>query len=138
MDEQSKGVTYLTSLLNKTLHVQTNDGRTFVGTFKCTDKVRIPPSPIPPSPPDLHTHHPPPLRTPYLLNTDPQDSNIILSTTHEYRAPSRAAVRAAAAAEAETGGAAESVKLDMVSRFVGLVVVPGRYVTGVKVEERRF
>lgn len=28
---------YLTNLLNRTLHVHTNDGRTFVGQLKCTD-----------------------------------------------------------------------------------------------------
>ena len=29
----------------------------------------------------------------------------------------------------------ESVKLDMISRFIGLIVVPGRYITKIEVED---
>ena len=32
--------TYLTSLLNKTLHIHITDGRMFVGQMKCTDNER--------------------------------------------------------------------------------------------------
>ncbi len=37
---ENKGATeYLENLLNKKLHVYTNDSRMFVGDFKCTDNA---------------------------------------------------------------------------------------------------
>lgn len=35
--EQAEAITFLQSLLGKTLHVKVLDGRLFTGTFKCTD-----------------------------------------------------------------------------------------------------
>ncbi len=32
---------YLKSLINKTLRIYVTDGRMFIGTFKCTDTVRL-------------------------------------------------------------------------------------------------
>lgn len=58
------------------------------------------------------------------------ERNIILAMTHEYRHPSRAAIEDAAA----DGGEGGKVKLDMLRRFVGLVVVPGRYIEKIEVE----
>ncbi|KAI9690598.1 MAG: hypothetical protein M1820_009993 [Bogoriella megaspora] len=98
MDNKA-AIEYLSSLLNKTLHVHTNDNRIFVGQFKCTDK----------------------------------DRNIILATTQEYRQPSQAALEKAAAVAEEAEGSG-AVKLSMVPRFVGLVVVPGEYITKIAVE----
>ena len=46
---------------------------------------------------------------------------MVLSNTYEYRQPSEQQVRAAAAAAASSGG--PSVKLDMTSRYLGLVVL---------------
>lgn len=40
MDRQ-QAVQYLDSLIGQTLRVHTTDTRLFVGTFKCTDAVRI-------------------------------------------------------------------------------------------------
>lgn len=37
---------YLLSLINKTLRVYTSDARLFVGTFKCTDPVRLSTPPV--------------------------------------------------------------------------------------------
>lgn len=37
----AEATAFLTSLLNKTLRVHTNDSRMFVGQMKCTDKVPI-------------------------------------------------------------------------------------------------
>lgn len=53
--------------------------------------------------------------------------------THEYRHPSKAAVELAARAHQEAGKEG-NVKVDMLKRFVGLVVVPGAYVTKIEVE----
>ncbi|KAK0640480.1 hypothetical protein DIS24_g9284 [Lasiodiplodia hormozganensis] len=59
-----------------------------------------------------------------------KDRNIILALTHEYRPPSEAAIRAAIASSGDP-----SVQLPLSSRYVGLVVVPGRYVTRIECEE---
>ncbi|KAM0253999.1 hypothetical protein ACHAQJ_007012 [Trichoderma viride] len=62
--------------------------------------------------------------------TDP-DRNLVLGNTHEYRQPSKEE-RSAAAATASS----DSVSLDMTSRYLGLVVVPGQYI--VKMEAEQF
>jgi len=91
---------YLTTFLNRTLHLHTTDGRMFAGQMKCTDPQR----------------------------------NIILSMTHEYRQPSTADIQLAAARH-ERAGKSGNVKVDLKKRFVGLVVVPGRFVERIEVEE---
>jgi hypothetical protein len=60
-----------------------------------------------------------------------KDRNIILAGTHEYRHPPSSAVMAAVEQQAEDG----MTRLNMSSRFVGLVVVPGAYITKIEVEE---
>jgi len=40
-----------------------------------------------------------------------------------------------AAMQMEMDGVKGNVKVDMLKRFVGLVVVPGRYITKIEVEE---
>jgi small nuclear ribonucleoprotein (snRNP)-like protein len=61
--------------------------------------------------------------------TDP-DMNVILADTYEYRQPS-ANERAEAASTASHG----SMTLDMTSRYLGLVVVPGHHIVGMQVEQ---
>ncbi|KAM5355491.1 hypothetical protein ACJ41O_002137 [Fusarium nematophilum] len=61
--------------------------------------------------------------------TDP-DKNIVLAHTYEYRQSSS---RQRAEAEQMAGG--EIVKLDMTSRYLGLVVVPGHHIVKVEVEQ---
>lgn len=56
-----------------------------------------------------------------------QDRNIILSHTFEYRLPPPP--------KPSQLEAKESVTMDMTSRYLGLVVVPGEYVTKIEVEE---
>ncbi|KAJ9627153.1 hypothetical protein H2203_003614 [Taxawa tesnikishii (nom. ined.)] len=63
-----------------------------------------------------------------------KDRNIILSLTHEFRPPSSSAVRAAASTH-EHEGRTGNVKVDMLKRFVGLVVVPGQHITRIEVED---
>jgi small nuclear ribonucleoprotein (snRNP)-like protein len=97
----SNASTYLSTFLNRTLHVHTTDGRMFAGQMKCTDPER----------------------------------NIILSMTHEYREPSVGDVALAAErAERRGTGNGKTVKVDMKKRFVGLVVVPGRYIRKIELE----
>ncbi|PYH66389.1 LSM domain-containing protein [Aspergillus vadensis CBS 113365] len=87
----NQAVQYLDSLIGRTLRVHATDTRIFVGTFKCTDAAR----------------------------------NIILASTYEYRFPSPSTVRDAATGthDSAAGSAvdAQSVKMDMTSRFIGLV-----------------
>ncbi|KAG9551488.1 hypothetical protein KCU77_g8532, partial [Aureobasidium melanogenum] len=63
-----------------------------------------------------------------------QERNIILSLTHEYRQPPSSVVEDAAY-QMQLKGDTGNVKVDMVKRFVGLVVVPGRYITKIEVED---
>ncbi|KAI9816063.1 MAG: hypothetical protein M1827_002055 [Pycnora praestabilis] len=63
-----------------------------------------------------------------------KERNIILARTHEYRYPSAAAVNAAASSLLSPKDQG-SLKVDMTSRFLGLVVVPGQYITKIEVEE---
>ena len=53
----------------------------------------------------------------------------MLANTFEYRHPSEQQIKAASNA----GG--QSVKLDMNSRYLGLVVVPGQHIAKIEVEE---
>ncbi|THW34433.1 hypothetical protein D6C81_06174 [Aureobasidium pullulans] len=111
MDSNNAEATeYLTRLLNKTLRIHTTDSRIFVGTMKCTDQII------------------------FLLTIAQKERNIILSLTHEYRQPPPSVVENAAM-QMEMDGVKGNVKVDMLKRFVGLVVVPGRYITKIEVEE---
>ncbi|KAK5631572.1 hypothetical protein RRF57_007286 [Xylaria bambusicola] len=55
------------------------------------------------------------------------DSNVVISNTFEYRHPSQREIAEAASAAADDANAA-SVKVDMTSRYLGLVVVPGKHI----------
>lgn len=98
-DDADEASAYLSSMVNRTLHLHTSDGRMFVGQMKCTDSER----------------------------------NIILAMTHEYRQPSEADIKRATQRH-EQSGQIGNVKVDMKKRFVGLVVVPGQYITKIELE----
>jgi hypothetical protein len=61
------------------------------------------------------------------------ERNIILAMTHEYRQPSGSDIKLAAERH-ERSGSTGNVKVDMKKRFVGLVVVPGQYITKIEVD----
>ena len=105
--EKSQAEDYLTSLLNKTLRVTTTDTRMFLGQFKCTDSVPLSIS----------------LSLTGLMK---QDRNIILSQTFEYRLPPPPKIQEG-----------EKVTMDMSSRYMGLVVVPGEYIERIEVRRSR-
>ncbi|CZS97717.1 uncharacterized protein RAG0_06665 [Rhynchosporium agropyri] len=104
---------YLTSLLNKTLRVTTTDTRMFLGQFKCTDS----------------------------------DLNIILSQTYEYRLPPppkplfrppttpTTTSQPTPSQTTITPTPKPPIVQDLTSRYLGLVVVPGEYITRIEVEE---
>jgi len=103
-----QAVNYLESLLGRTLRIQTTDTRLFVGLFKCSDN----------------------------------DRNLILANTYEYRFPRPAGLedanipqRSPAAPAEGNDGDGGVVTVDMTSRFIGLVVVPGQYITKIELAE---
>ncbi|KAL6413654.1 LSM domain-containing protein 1 [Ilyonectria robusta] len=59
-----------------------------------------------------------------------KDKNIVLANTYEYRQPS-----SKQRAEAAVKAGDEAVTLDMTSRFLGLVVVPGHHIVKMEVEQ---
>ncbi|KAI0548390.1 hypothetical protein F4679DRAFT_322552 [Xylaria curta] len=61
------------------------------------------------------------------------DRNVVLSLTYEYRQPSQQKLAEAAAAAASSSS--ETVKADMTSRYLGLVVIPGEHIVKMEVEE---
>ncbi|KAK3310632.1 uncharacterized protein B0T15DRAFT_44222 [Chaetomium strumarium] len=107
--EKEEATAFLRSLLNKNLQVTTTDNRMFYGEFKCTD----------------------------------YESNIVLAHTYEYRQPTPQQISSAAAAAAAAGtagaasdsGSGGKVTMDMTSRYLGLVVVPGKYIVRIEAHE---
>ncbi|KAI0976858.1 hypothetical protein F4678DRAFT_126960 [Xylaria arbuscula] len=66
------------------------------------------------------------------------DRNVVLALTYEYRQPSQrkiAEATSAAAAAAAPGTSPATIKADMVSRYLGLVVIPGEHIVKMEVEE---
>ncbi|KAF9888316.1 hypothetical protein FE257_008748 [Aspergillus nanangensis] len=103
---ENQAVQYLESMIGQTLRIHATDTRIFVGNFKCTDAAR----------------------------------NIILGQTYEYRFPTPSAVHDAAVEtekqESESSRVASpNLKVNMTSRFIGLVVVPGQHITKIELEE---
>jgi N-alpha-acetyltransferase 38, NatC auxiliary subunit len=151
--EKSQAEDYLTSLLNKTLRVTTTDTRMFLGQFKCTDSVPFPssfPSSLVPPPcfpfsPSSKTLPHPSIPLPHLLKPmglltpqSKQDRNIILSQTFEYRLPPPPKPTSTSTTLPSTSLSSpenETTTLDLSSRYMGLVVVPGEYISRIEVEE---
>ncbi|KAI3324800.1 hypothetical protein HD806DRAFT_534261 [Xylariaceae sp. AK1471] len=61
------------------------------------------------------------------------DRNVVLSVTYEYRQPSQQKLAEAAAAAVNADS--KTVKADMTSRYLGLVVIPGEHIVKMEVEE---
>ncbi|KAI0474700.1 hypothetical protein F4859DRAFT_76559 [Xylaria cf. heliscus] len=61
------------------------------------------------------------------------DRNVVLSLTYEYRQPSQQ--KLAEAAAAALSGNSATIKADMTSRYLGLVVIPGEHIVKMEVEE---
>ena len=71
-----------------------------------------------------------------------QDRNIILSNTYEYRLPPPPTIEAVNSTrngkdtdQATSAAKPGTVKMNMISRLIGLVVVPGQYITRIELEE---
>ena len=156
-DQDQDAKDFLESLLNKNLRVTTTDQRMFWGAFKCTDPVGLLSLSL-----SLQSTHRQilfllllfltaaaaaiPVAVLFLLLPSRlfpclqvtsrrhymQESNVVLQHTYEYRHPS-AQQLAERAASAGASGAA--VKMEMMSRYLGLVVVPGEHIAKIEVEE---
>ena len=65
-----------------------------------------------------------------------KECNIILAQSFEYRQPSLDAIKAASE-EIPTSNSTftSNLKVDMTSRFLGLIVVPGQYITKIELED---
>jgi len=129
---KAEAETYLQSLISKTLRITTIDKRMFLGQFKCTDSVS---SPLCDTVLSLQSHLFPQKIKLYqfvLTEWEQKDLNVILTQTHEYTPPSPPSK---ADLEKAAREGRETIKLDMTSRFLGLVVVPGEYITKIEVEE---
>ncbi|RKF77714.1 hypothetical protein GcM1_217051 [Golovinomyces cichoracearum] len=139
MMKKDQAIQYLTEMLGKSLRITTTDTRMFLGQLKCLDarfiaeswkkKVfdklfqNIKPSPYLPNNPfacDFDEN--------YML-THEQDCNLILDKTHEYRILS---TQSAISDEIEQE---TNHSPNLSSRYVGLVVIPGRYITRIEIEE---
>ena len=128
MDPNEEATSYLHSMLGQKLRIHTTDTRMFVGDFKCTDNVtRAPIIPhILPGGPPLNM-------TSALKRRGQKECNIILGQSFEYRLPTPSATANAAAAVAAASGS--GVKMDMTSRYLGLIVVPGLHITKIEMDE---
>ena len=62
-------------------------------------------------------------------------SNIILSDSYEYRPSSESAIKTGA--HTQPVAPQSKIMLDMTSRFMGLIVVPGQHITKIEVEEEK-
>lgn len=61
-----------------------------------------------------------------------QECNIILGQSFEYRLPLASALDTASASVSGSG-----LMMDMTSRYLGLIVVPGQHITKIEMEENR-
>jgi len=126
--EKTAAYEFLASLLNKNLRVHTTDERMFRGEFKCTDPVRSHSSPA---------VFPQKVQNPSIAlrgsHWRTKDRNVVLVHTYEYRQPSPRQLQEQRE-EAEAAGSTKVV-MDMTSRYLGLVIVPGEHITKIEVEE---
>lgn len=62
---------------------------------------------------------------------------MILANTYEYRYPSPSAVQevASGASDQVNNDNPQNVKVNMTSRLIGLVVIPGQHITKIELEE---
>ncbi|KAJ5888242.1 Ribonucleoprotein LSM domain eukaryotic/archaea-type [Penicillium taxi] len=72
-----------------------------------------------------------------LFKCTDSERNIILANSFEYRLPTQSVVEAAAK-ETESWNTAPdtktTVKVNMSSRLIGLIVIPGQYITKIELE----
>lgn len=121
--EHDEATEYLSSMLGKQLRIYTTDTRMFVGDFKCTDNVR---------PHDMMILSVRMGMTSMLSANLGKECNVILGQSFEHRLP-----RASALDTASASLSGSSVKMDMTSRYLGLIVIPGQHITKIEIEENR-
>jgi N-alpha-acetyltransferase 38, NatC auxiliary subunit len=70
-----------------------------------------------------------------IINTRKKDRNIILAHTYEYRLPPPPLSSSHLPNPDDASQQQQTVTLDLTSRYLGLVVVPGEHITKIEVEE---
>ncbi|KAL0466551.1 hypothetical protein QR685DRAFT_99410 [Neurospora intermedia] len=143
-EDRDDATDWLNSLLNKNLRVSVTDGRMFWGQFKCVDaesniilhsayEYRFPTSSqvaaaaaaaitsssVTPTPTGTTI-------TSSSALSAPSDSDPSLSATPQ---------EAYESATTSSSSSAGKVKVDLTSRHLGLVVIPGQYITKIELEE---
>ncbi|KAK1783670.1 hypothetical protein QBC45DRAFT_837 [Copromyces sp. CBS 386.78] len=133
--EREEATEWLNSLLNKNLRVSVTDGRMFWGQFKCVDAES-----------NIILHSTYEYRFPtssqlaaaaaaVTASLAPSSSTITsssaLSAPSDPSAPSSAALEEAY----DKAAAAGKLKVDLSSRYLGLVVIPGEHITKIELEE---
>ncbi|EAA35808.1 hypothetical protein NCU07497 [Neurospora crassa OR74A] len=141
-EDRDDATDWLNSLLNKNLRVSVTDGRMFWGQFKCVDaesniilhsayEYRFPTSSqVAAAVTSSSSVTPTPTGTTITSSSAlsaPSDSDPSLSAT-----PQEAYESATSSSSSSSAG---KVKVDLTSRHLGLVVIPGQYITKIELEE---
>ncbi|KAL1839487.1 hypothetical protein VTJ49DRAFT_1462 [Mycothermus thermophilus] len=130
---KDESAAYLRSLLNKNLRVTTTDNRMFWGSFKCTDyesNIVL-----------QHTYeYRFPMVTPESLAAAAEQQS--QQSQQEEQKPPETATETETESQPNPSSTTatppnqkKTVKLDMTSRYLGLVVVPGKHIVRIEVEE---
>lgn len=112
-----RNIEYLSEFVNRYIRISIADARVFVGQLRCLDRVWS------------RTF----LGRKYPKTNVPQDLNIILALTYEFRPPT-ASDHERAAAQANAIGL-QAPRVETPKRYVGLVVIPGKHITKIEYEE---
>ncbi|KAH6650242.1 hypothetical protein F5144DRAFT_555676 [Chaetomium tenue] len=128
----------LERLINKNLRVTTTDSRMFWGTFVCTDHesnliLKHAYEYRHPDPKKVAALAQTTIASPSLPSIDPSEDD---KNNHSTAEPTQAQGNNSSSSSASKDKAKEKVTVEMTSRYLGLVVVPGKYV--VKIEEEEF
>ncbi|KAK3500580.1 hypothetical protein B0T13DRAFT_224887 [Neurospora crassa] len=140
-EDRDDATDWLNSLLNKNLRVSVTDGRMFWGQFKCVDAE---------SNIILHSAYE------YRFPTSSQVAAAITSSSSVTPTPTGTTITSSSAlsapsdsdpslpatpqeayesATSSSSSSAGKVKVDLTSRHLGLVVIPGQYITKIELEE---
>ncbi|KAI5300689.1 hypothetical protein KEM56_002264 [Ascosphaera pollenicola] len=130
--DNERAVTYLDSLLGRTLRVHTSDTRMFVGEFKCTDRDRNIILGL------THEYRRPTAAT---VNAEAaaavaaSGTTTIAATTTASSTNVKSSSQDGVSATSTTASQTQAVlRVNMTNRFIGLVVLPGEHIVKIEVE----
>ncbi|KAK3489509.1 uncharacterized protein B0T23DRAFT_203273 [Neurospora hispaniola] len=136
-EDRDDATDWLNSLLNKNLRVSVTDGRMFWGQFKCVDAES-----------NIILHSAYEYRFPTSSqvaaavtssSVTPTPTGTTITSSSALSAPSdsdpSATPQEAYESATSTSSSSGKVKVDLTSRHLGLVVIPGQYITKIELEE---